>query len=374
MSLFRKNAVDAAFASPEKLNQPLRLLRSSHWLLLLSFGSFCLAIGIWSLFGRLPVRISGKGVLIQTNTLMVVQSETAGRILTLNHAIGDCVKRGELMARIDPVSQELSRSEAELQLEQLISQDREEEALGAIRVRQQKAGIKRIEKLVDYGAISLDQLEQRRIALHELIDSLEARDGQREQQIKQQEVRIKSRSEEILRTAQIKAPFDGCVVDRNVRRGEVIQPGSTLFTLNAAGNQDSLESLAFFSLGDGKRLRVGQRVRISPSSSKPNRHGGIEGVILKIQGLPVNEKALIKRLGLESLLDAVRVEPKGPLIEVKTSLKQDPSTVSGFDWGGAPGPAMQITAGTPTEVRVLVEERRPISYVIPILRDLTGIY
>jgi HlyD family secretion protein len=25
-------------------------------------------------------------------------------------------------------------------------------------------------------------------------------------------------------------------------------------------------------------------------------------------------------------------------------------------------------------VRVLVEERRPISYVIPILRDLTGVY
>jgi hypothetical protein len=48
--------------------------------------------------------------------------------------------------------------------------------------------------------------------------------------------------------------------------------------------------------------------------------------------------------------------------------------VSGYDWGGGPGPDLQLTAGTPTEVRVLVEERRPISYVIPILRDLTGIY
>ena len=55
-------------------------------------------------------------------------------------------------------------------------------------------------------------------------------------------------------------------------------------------------------------------------------------------------------------------------------MKRDSSTVSGYDWGGAPGPGMQVTAGTPTEVRVLVEERRPISYVIPILRDLTGIY
>ena len=78
--------------------------------------------------------------------------------------------------------------------------------------------------------------------------------------------------------------------------------------------------------------------------------------------------------GMESLLEAVRMEPKGPLIEVKTSLKRDPSTVSRYDWGGGPGPSLQLTTGTPTEVRVLVAERRPISYVIPILRDLTGIY
>ena len=96
--------------------------------------------------------------------------------------------------------------------------------------------------------------------------------------------------------------------------------------------------------------------------------------MLSIRRLPVSDKALIKRLGLESLLDAVRVEPRGPLIEVKTSLMRDPGAISGYDWGGGPGPAIQLSAGTPTNVRVLVEERRPISYVIPILRDLSGIY
>ena len=373
MSLFRKNALDA-LSSPEKLDQPLRLLRPGQWLLLLSLGGFCLTIGLWSVFGRLPVRISGKGVLIRSNSLTVVQSETAGRILELSNAIGDCVVRGQLMARIDPVSQEMSRKEAQLQLEQLISQDVEEDALGSIRVRQQKAQIARIEKLARSGGISLDELAKRQQELSTLVDSIEARNGQREQQIKQQQARIKARSEEINRIAQIRAPINGCVIDRNVHRGEVAQPGSTLFTLDVGASQTGLESLAFFSPGDGKRLRAGQRVRISPSSTKQQRHGGIEGQVLSIRRLPVNDQALIKRLGLESLLDAVRMQPKGPLIEVKTSLKRDPSTASGYDWGGGPGPAIVITAGTPTEVRVLVEERRPISYVIPILRDLTGIY
>jgi len=373
MSLFRKNALDA-LSSPEQLDQPLRLLRPGQWLLLLSLGGFCITIAVWSVFGRLPVRISGKGVLIRTNSLTVVQSEAAGRLLELNNGIGDCVKRGQLMARIDPVSQEVSKQEAQLQLQQLINQDQQEDRLGAIRIRQQEAEIARIRSLVQSGAISLDQLSQREKELSSLVDSLEARDGQREQQIQQQQARINASDEEIKRIAQIRAPIDGCVVDRNVHRGEVLQAGSPVFTLDAQDSRQPLESLAFFPAGDGKRLSVGQRVRISPTSTKQQRHGGIEGAVLSIRQLPVNDTALIKRLGLESLLEAVRTEPKGPLIEVKTSLAKDPSTVSGYDWGGGPGPALQLTAGTPTEVRVLVEERRPISYVIPILRDLTGIY
>jgi len=59
---------------------------------------------------------------------------------------------------------------------------------------------------------------------------------------------------------------------------------------------------------------------------------------------------------------------------VLTSLQRKPSTLSGYDWGGGSGPNLKLSSGTPTSVRVLVEERRPISYVIPLLRDLSGIY
>ena len=70
---------------------------------------------------------------------------------------------------------------------------------------------------------------------------------------------------------------------------------------------------------------------------------------------------------------AVSGERREPLIEISTSLQRDPNTVSGYDWRRA-GPDLRLSAGTPTSVRVLVEERRPISYVIPILRDLSGLY
>lgn len=153
-----------------------------------------------------------------------------------------------------------------------------------------------------------------------------------------------------------------------------MQPGSTLFTIQTRTGSKQLESLAFFPARDGKRLAIGQQVRVSPTTTKQQRHGGIEGTITKINALPVRDDAVVKRLGVKSLLESVRGPQDAPLIEVSTSLKRDADTISGYDWGGGEGPNIQITAGTTTNVRVLVEERRPISYVIPILRDLTGIY
>ena len=324
--------------------------------------------------GRIPVRVSGRGVLIKPNSLAVVQSETTGRITQLPAKVGDCLKRGALMGRLAPVSKEVEMKAAQAQLAQMLLQDQGQDGLGAMRVSQLQSQIKRISHLTSTGAISLDELSERQRELSELLYSIEAENSQREQQIKEQQSRIRSRQEEIRRTSLIRAPITGCVIDRDVHSGEVVQTGKTLFTMQAAEDRGVLESLAFFPAKDGKRLRQGQRVRISPTTTKQQRHGGIEGEILSIRPLPVRDEAVVKRLGVKSLLESVRGKPKEPLIEVKTSMKQDPQTPSGYDWGGGSGPVLELTAGTPTKVRVLVEERRPISYVIPILRDLTGIY
>ncbi len=373
MSIFRQSALDA-LSSPEKLDQPLQLLRPSQWLLLLSLGGFCTAILIWSICGRLPVRIDGRGVLVRKNSLTQVQSEINGQVQSLSVQVGDCVEQGQQMARVDPVRQETEQDQAKIRLQQLISQDKQEDELGEIRLDQLEDEITRIKGLATIGALSLDDINRRNKELSSLKDNLTSRNSQREREITMLKTRIRSLGQEIARTATIRAPLNGCVIDRSVNQGEVVQSGSTMFFLDTQPNSTKLDSLAFFRAGDGKRLSPGQRVRITPDSAKQQRHGGIEGTVLAIRNLPVTEQALVKRLGQKSLLDSVRANTQGALIEVVTTLERDPSTVSGFNWGGGPGPDLKLTAGTPTAVRVLVEERRPISYVIPILRDLTGIY
>ena len=150
-----------------------------------------------------------------------------------------------------------------------------------------------------------------------------------------------------------------------------------IMELSNPGSNTNLDSLAYFSPSDGKRIKVGQRVQITPVTTKAQRHGGIEGKVISIKELPVSRESLMIRLGSTSIVDSIFSSSSNqstPLIEVRTSLRKDPKTLSGYYWGGGQGPDLKMTPGTPTELRVLVEGRQPISYLVPLLRDLSGIY
>ncbi len=374
MSLFRKNALDA-LSSPEQLDQPLELLRPSYWLLLISLLGFSLSIVVWSIFGRLPVRIEGRGILVRTENLQWIQSETDGRIKEFKVNVGDCIKQGTPLAVIDPVQLELEQQKANNQLEILIANDASLDLIAIQREDELRKSTARWKLAFQKNAVSQVEWDQRVQRLSELLYNLETSNNQREQLINQKQSEIVALEQQIARTATVKAPLAGCVTDRHVQLGQVVKPGVTLFELERDKDANTLESLAFFPAKDGKRLRIGQPVRVTPTTTKAQRHGGIEAEILKVRRLPVSKEAVINRLyNKESLFKAINTEDEGPLIEVTTSLAKDPTTPSGYDWGGSKGPDLQLTAGTPTTLRVLVEQRRPISYVIPLLRNLSGIY
>jgi HlyD family secretion protein len=62
----------------------------------------------------------------------------------------------------------------------------------------------------------------------------------------------------------------------------------------------------------------------------------------------------------------------GPLLEVVVDLEEDPTTPSGFAWSSSQGPPTEVYTGTIADAQVIVERRKPISYVLPIFKDVTG--
>ena len=252
MSLFRQNALDA-LSNPEKLDQPLRLLRPRQWLLLFSLGGFCLSILTWSVLGRLPVRISGRGVLIRQDSLKVVQSESSGRLQDLAVEVGDCVEAGQVLARVEPLQEQLEAEQARIQLAQLQQHDADLDQLAAARMEQLRRSIDRVDDLAAIGAFPVDELERRQQQMWDLEDSIASRNSQREQSITQQTSRISALTTKMQHTASISAPVAGCIVDSSIHLDEVVQPGAILFTLDAGAAESGLESYAYFPARDGKR-------------------------------------------------------------------------------------------------------------------------
>ncbi|MEB3243080.1 MAG: HlyD family efflux transporter periplasmic adaptor subunit [Cyanobacteriota bacterium] len=376
MIQFREEAL-RAHTSPDQLDQPLPLLRPSLWAMLLGLLLLLAAILIWSVLGRLPVRIQGRGVLLLPEALMPVQSPSAGPLLRILVGEGQCVRAGQPMARIDLVQLRVAMEAGRNRLQQL----RRQHSLAGLQAQRERALAEEdLQRLLPYrgsGAIAEETFIDKERQLQRIDGQQLAEAQQRMQGINDELLALGRQQQEYERNSLVVSPVAGCVVEQLVQPGAVLNAGTALFSLERRDRPRELVSLAYFPSQDGKRLKPGQTVRITPTTTRAQRHGGIRGRILSLRALPVSREGLRQRLGLDSLV--ATVQPPGsdgnqPLIEAVTSLQRDPRTRSGFDWGGGPGPNLSLSPGTGTEVSVLVEYRQPISYVIPLLRDISGIY
>ena len=72
----------------------------------------------------------------------------------------------------------------------------------------------------------------------------------------------------------------------------------------------------------------------------------------------------------DSLVEAL--SGKGTSVEVQIELMADPNMPSGFKWSSSVGPPTAVFSGTLATATVVVERRRPISLVIPVLKSTVG--
>ncbi len=193
-----------------------------------------------------------------------IAAEVPGRVMELGAREGDQVAAGAMLARIDTVPLALQRAE-------LAARAR---AVGA-RIGEVDAGIASLE-----GQIVLARREQERLARlassqAATIQQLERAERELGVLVEQRKGMIASRSavvgevdaiaaqqatiaDRIVRTV-LTSPRAGTVLVRMVEEGELVQPGSRLYTIAAL---DTVVLRAYLSGGDLPRIRLGDRVTI----------------------------------------------------------------------------------------------------------------
>ena len=168
------------------------------------------------------------------------------------------------------------------------------------------------------------------------------------------------------------ADRDGRILDLQVVRGQTVKAGQRLGTLG--GQQgDPLLAVAYFPPADARRLQVGLPVEVVPDWNERGRFGGIFGRVQRVSVLPATREDVDTTMGSPQLADAL--VRSGPVMRADITLERSGRGVDGYRWTLSRGSSVfPIHEGLTLKAHGYVEWRTPISYLLPVVRELTGSY
>jgi HlyD family secretion protein len=471
--LFRKEALERA-SSPEELDQIMQVVSPKKWLPLVAVGSLVATGLTWSFLGRIPITVTGTGIIVYPSTVTLFQSPIAGKLRTINVRVGDYVTRGDVLATLDQSELLKQLQLVRSKLQQLQAQDRAANLVQLQRQNADKEAIKQQRqsllqnlqavqkltpilrekgldsiardranqtqslqalqqllptfkqrwdnrnKLLEEGAISGDsvlqsqqdylnavsqineaesQLKQLDVkeadaqrqylenlnAIKDLqaqlkqLDSKEATAAQqdldavtnRRKEIQEAQRNIAQLALQLSSSSLVKSNYSGRVLEISATPGQVVLQGTPIGTIAAQQRAAKPVSVAFFPVGDGKQIQPGMKLQVTPTTVQRERFGGIIGAVTEVSAFPVTKEGALSVVGNSEFVEAIMSQ--GPQMLITARLQPDNSTFSEYKWSSSQGPQMKVTSGTTTSVQVIVEERAPITFVLPILRSWSGV-
>ncbi len=113
--IFRQEALDNLY-SPEEFSQLMNIVKPQTWLPLVSGGTLVASAAIWSFTGRIPLTVTGSGVLVYPRSVAEIQTVGEGQLASLNVQSGDFVDKGQVIGKIDQskIKQELEQKQGDL--------------------------------------------------------------------------------------------------------------------------------------------------------------------------------------------------------------------------------------------------------------------
>ena len=121
-SMFRKAALDK-LASPEQLDVLMQITSPRTWAMLYALAGLVLLVIVWSIFGTIPTKVAGQGILIRGDAVLGVTSLASGQITQMKVATGDRIEVGQVIAEIGQPAVELRLANQRGRLEELAKND-----------------------------------------------------------------------------------------------------------------------------------------------------------------------------------------------------------------------------------------------------------
>ena len=379
--LFRKSALDR-LSSPEQLDLMVRITSPAGWVALTALIGLIVVAIMWGIFGNIPTKVTGSAMLIKTGGVVEISARSNGLITDVSVRAGDMVKRGQKIARIaqpDLLEQfnSLKARKTELQNKSQLSANLLKQKRDTLkfsndvlrrRLDEQNGLLK--DGLITRQSVltTQQQLEENAVALKELdlrkVD-IELELAQIERNLELVKVRLKLSTDVI-------SPYSGRVLEIKLDENSVVQAGSSILNMELAGDSiKDLEVVVFVSSLDGKKVKPGMDIFISPSTIKREDYGYMVGKVTAVSEFPSTSQGMMRILQNQQLVQ--QLSAGAAPIQINADLTPDAGAPSGYKWTSPGGPPVLIQSGTLGTANISVRSQRPISLVIPMLREFVGV-
>jgi HlyD family secretion protein len=416
--LFRKDALDT-ISSPEQLDKSIRIISPRGWLALIGMGILLAVVIIWSFIGSIPQKVTGQGILIASGDVYSINSPVGGMIKDVFVTTGDTIKNGQVLARIQRNDlldqlQILQQNLGDLEHEYdtvsknessnlKLSRMSTEENIKSLRLRNsqlnsqkntQITAVKKLQKLYKDGLVTGQQLKNAQDELSSINSQLSqiqvqiaevTADTYRtkstsqaqllviEQKIAESRKQIEIEQMNYREQTKIVSTINGTVLGLNISRGTSLAAGDSVAVIEVdTSGVKSYQAILYFNINDGKKVKTGMNIGISPSIVKQEEYGHILGIVTDVSGYPVSSRHIMETVLNEGYTDTF--SKIGVPLEIKADLIPDVKTFSGYRWSSSTGPDLKLTSGLLCTGSVTVSDQHPIQLIIPyIKKNILGV-
>jgi len=263
--LFREKAI-SAIDSVERFDEAIAVVSSRSILALAAIGGLLCLVLVWAIFGRLPVGLDGRGVIVAGSGVQQVVAAAEGTLIALPGSVGDVVAQGQAVARVRTTGGDI-------------------------------------------------------VAL--------------------------------------RAPVTGTLAQRSPQLGSYVRPGDAVATIEPVGASPT--AVVFVPVETDRRVAAGMPVRLSPADARPDVFGFLRGHVTYAAPFPASADRI--KAALQNDAVAAGFSPDVPVREVHIALDVD--AAGNLIWSGLQNAGRALSPGTPCDATVVVEERSPISFVLP---------
>lgn len=165
---------------------------------------------------------------------------------------------------------------------------------------------------------------------------------------------------------QMSAPDNGKIFQMEVDRGEQVKQGQPLMWFERKIYPKDFLVYAFIPIQAGERVKAGMKATVGLGVVDTQKYGQLVGKVKEIVSYAISKDSdRLKVIPSEKLREDLTKGTTAMLVIIQPDLS--PENKSGLVWTFGKGPPNRLGAGSLGIVRITIENKRPISYLIPIL-------